>query len=157
MRRVYLDHTATTPLDPGVFEVMKPFFSGRFGNASSIHHFGREARAALDESRDVLARLIGAQSGEVFFVSGGTEADNLALKGAGRSLMARGKSHIITNNSEHHAVLEPCASLEQSGFEVTYLNVDRFGRVNEDDLLAAIRPQTGLISVMHANNEVGTI
>ncbi|HEY6192153.1 MAG TPA: cysteine desulfurase family protein [Bacteroidota bacterium] len=157
VRRVYLDHTATTPLDPGVFEAMKPFFSGRFGNASSIHHFGREARAALDESRDTLARLIGAQSGEVFFVSGGTEANNFALKGAGRALMARGRNHIITDKSEHHAVLEPCAGLEQTGFEVTYLDVDGSGRVKLEDLRAAIRPQTGLISVMHANNEVGTI
>jgi cysteine desulfurase len=157
MRRVYLDHTATTPLDPDVFEAMKPFFSERFGNASSIHHFGREARAALDESRDTLARLIGAHSGELFFVSGGTEADNFALKGAGAAMLARGMSHVITDKSEHHAVLEPCGHLEKNGFELTYLPVDGLGRVSVSDVLGAMGPKSGLLSVMHANNEVGTV
>ena len=157
MRRVYLDHTATTPVDPAVVEAMRPFFSGRFGNASSIHHFGREARAALDESRDTLAGRIGAQSGEIFFVSGGTEADNFALKGAAMTMLGRGKNHIITGRSEHHAILETCGFLEQHGFVVTYLPVDEFGRTSVCDVRDAIRAETGLISIMHANNEVGTI
>jgi cysteine desulfurase len=157
MRRVYLDHTATTPLDPAVFEAMKKCYTERFGNASSIHHFGREARAALDESRDTLARLIGAQSGEVFFVSCGTEADNFALKGVAAAMLRRGKNHVITSKSEHHAILETCQFLEQNGCTVTYLPVDEHGRVRVEDVRAAITGRTGLISIMHANNEVGTI
>lgn len=157
MRSVYLDHTATTPLDPAVLDAMQPYLCEKFGNASSIHHFGQEARAALDRSRDALAASIGARAGELFFVSGGTEADNAALKGAAYAMRARGKRHIVTSAAEHHAVLEPCRYLEAQGFSVTYLPVDVDGRVSPDDVIDALRPETGLVSVMHANNEVGTI
>lgn len=156
MRRIYLDHTATTPLDPRVFEAMKPYFLEKFGNASSIHQFGQEARAALDESRNVIARMIGAKEGEVFFTGSGTEADNFALKGIAWAMRKRGKSHIITSKAEHHAVLETSEFLEGQGFSVTYLDVDRYGIVNPDDIHKAVTPQTGLMSFMHANNEVGT-
>ncbi|MBI4548029.1 MAG: cysteine desulfurase [Ignavibacteriae bacterium] len=158
MRRVYLDHTATTPLDAQVFEAMKPYFSEKYGNASSIHQFGQEARAALDQSRDTIARLLGAQSGEILFVSGGTEADNFALKGvAWKMREEEGKNHIITSKAEHHAVLETCEFLEHNGFDVTYLNVDEYGMVDPADVRKAITPKTAIISIMHANNEVGTI
>lgn len=157
VRRIYLDHTATTPLDPSVFDAMKPFFNEHFGNASSIHHFGREARAALDASRDTLAGCIGAHSGEIFFVSCGTEADNFALKGIAAAMLGRGKNHIITSQTEHHAILESCGFLEENGFLVTYLPVDGYGRTSVLDVREAIRRDTGLISIMHANNEVGTI
>jgi cysteine desulfurase len=158
MRRVYLDYTATTPLDPVVFEAMKPYFTEKFGNASSIHQFGQEARAALDASRDTIARHLGARSSEVFFVSGGTEADNFALKGiAWKMREASGKDHIITSKVEHHAVLESCHFLQQNGFDVTYVDVDKYGMVDPDSILHALTPKTGLVSIMHANNEVGTI
>jgi cysteine desulfurase len=157
MRRVYLDYAATTPLDPEVFRAMEPYFTDRYGNASSLHHFGREARAALDESRETIAHLIGAQAGEVLFVSSGTEADNFALKGIAAGMVSRGKNHIITDSAEHHAVLEPCAFLGRNGFSVTTLPVDDTGRVDPHTLGKGVRPQTGLVSVMHANNEVGTI
>lgn len=157
MRRVYLDHTATTPLDPRVFEAMRPYFLEKFGNASSIHRYGQEARAALDESRAVLARLINARESEVYFTASGTEADNFALKGVARAMRKRGKSHIITSKVEHHAVLETCEFLEEEGFSVTYLDVDGYGRVSPDDIRRVMTPKTGLISIMHANNEVGTI
>lgn len=157
MRRVYLDHTATTPLEPQVFEAMKPYFLEKFGNASSIHRFGQEARAALDESRAVLARLLNARESEVYFTGSGTEADNFALKGIARAMRRSGKSHIITSKVEHHAVLETCQFLEAEGFSVTYLDVDQYGTVSPDDVGGAITPHTGLVSIMHANNEVGTI
>lgn len=157
MHRVYLDHTATTPLDARVFEAMKPYFLEKFGNASSIHRFGQEARAALDESRAMLARFINAREGEVYFTGSGTEADNFALKGVSRAMRKRGKSHVITSKVEHHAVLETCEFLEGEGFSVTYLDVDGNGRILPDDVRRAIAPMTGLISIMHANNEVGTI
>lgn len=157
MRRIYLDHTATTPLDPRVFEAMRPYFTEKFGNASSIHSFGQEAKAALERSRDSVAAVLGAQSSEIVFTASGTEADNFALKGAAFSMRQRGKSHIITSKIEHHAVLETCQSLEQSGFQVTYLGVDQHGMVNPATVEEAIRDDTGLISVMHANNEVGTV
>lgn len=157
MRRIYLDHTATTPLDPRVFEAMKPYFLEKFGNASSIHQFGQEARAALDESRATIAGVLGAKEGEVFFTGSGTEADNFALKGVARTMRAKGKTHIITNKAEHHAVLETCEFLEREGFSVTYLDVDEYGMVHPDAVRQAITRHTGLISVMHANNEVGTL
>ncbi len=157
MRKVYLDHTATTPLDPRVFEAMKPYFEEKFGNASSIHQFGQQARAAVDEGRSTLAGIIGAKDGEIFFTSSGTESDNSALKGVAWAMRRRGKSHIITDKAEHHAVLEPCAFLEDQGFSVTYLNVDGSGMVNPDDVRRALTSATGLISIIHANNEVGTI
>lgn len=157
MRNIYLDHTATTPLDPHVYEAMKPYFLDKFGNASSIHRFGREARAALDESREKIAKLLGVRAGEVIFVGGGTEADNFALKGVAREMKNSGKDHIITSKIEHHAVLETCGFLEETGFRVTYVRVDGAGMVDPLSIEAAITPGTGLISIMHANNEVGTI
>ncbi|HEV8538251.1 MAG TPA: cysteine desulfurase family protein [Bacteroidota bacterium] len=158
MRRVYLDHTATTPLDPMVFEAMKPFFTDRFGNASSIHSFGQEARAALDESRDRIAKSIGALASELIFVGSGTEADNAALKGAAFAIRSSSsRNHIITSKGEHHAVLDTCRYLEQHGFEVTYLDIDPWGMVDPERVRQAITPRTGLISIMHASNEVGTI
>lgn len=157
MRRIYLDHTATTPLDPRVFEAMRPYYLEKFGNASSIHRFGQEARAALDESRAAIAKMIGAEEGEVYFTGSGTEADNFGLKGVARAMRKRGRTHLITERAEHHAVLETCESLEGEGFSVTYLDVDSFGAVSPRDVRAAVTPQTGLISIMHANNEVGTV
>ncbi|MBI1804641.1 MAG: cysteine desulfurase [Ignavibacteriae bacterium] len=157
MKRIYLDHTATTPLDPRVFDVMKPYFIEKFGNASSIHTFGQEARAALDESRDTIAKHLGAQAGEIFFVSCGTEADNFALKGVAWQMRAKAKNHIITSKAEHHAVLDTCEFLGKNGFQITYLDVDRYGAVNPDSVRRAIMPATGLVSIMHANNEVGTL
>jgi cysteine desulfurase len=157
MRQVYLDHTATTPLDHEVFEAMKPFFLDKYGNASSIHQWGREARAALDESRDAIATFVGAKASEIFFVSSGTEADNFATKGLAWEWEKVGKKHIITSSVEHHAVLETCAFLKEHGFEVSYLPVDTYGMVAPDEVRKAIRKDTALISIMHANNEVGTI
>lgn len=157
MRKIYLDHTATTPVDRRVFDVMKPFFTEEFGNASSIHSYGQRARAALDESRDRIAGFIGAKNSEFFFVGSGTEADNYALKGAAWKMRQRGKVHIITSSAEHHAVLETCAYLRENGFRVTYLPVDTYGMVNPEDVNAAIEIDTGLVSIMHVNNEVGTV
>ncbi len=157
MKRVYLDHAATTPLDPLVFEAMQPYFLEKFGNASSVHQFGQEAHAALDESRAAIARMIGAKEGEIFFTSGGTESNNFAIKGIASVLRKRGKTHIITNKAEHHAVLEPCEFLEEEGFSVTYLDVDEYGMVHPEEVRKSITSKTGLVSIMHANNEVGTI
>ena len=153
MHRVYLDHTATTPLDPRVFEAMRPYFLEKFGNPSSIHRFGQEARAALDESRLALARMIGAREGELFFMSSGTESDNFAIKGIARAMRKRGKTHIVTSRIEHHAVLESCEHLEGEGFSVTYVRPDAHGMVHPDDVRQAILPGTGLVSIMHANNK----
>jgi cysteine desulfurase len=156
MRRIYLDHASTTPLDPRVLEAMVPYFSERFGNASSVHAFGQEARAAVDEARRVLARALGAQPSEVVFTSGATEADNWAILGVAWAMEERGR-HIITSAVEHHAILEPCRFLEERGWEVTYLPVDRYGRVDPEDVRRALRDETVLVSVMHANNEIGTL
>ncbi len=157
MERIYLDHTATTPLDPQVFEAMRPFFTDKFGNASSIHSFGRDAKAALDISRECIASAIGASAGEVFFVGSGTEADNFAIKGIAASMREHGKQHIITSKVEHHAILEPCNYLAQFGIQTTYLDVDEYGQVSPASLAGAITESTGLVSLMHVNNEVGTI
>ncbi len=157
MERLYLDYTATTPLDPSVLEAMKPYFLEEFGNPSSVHTFGQRARAALDASREKLASLIGASQGELFFMSGGTESDNFAIKGAALKMRQRGKRHIITSGVEHHAVLESCTYLAEQGFEITYLPVDQYGIVNPETVRSAIRPESGLISIMHANNEVGSL
>jgi len=157
MRKIYMDHTATTPLDPEVFEAMQPYYIEKFGNASSVHSFGREARVALDSSRDSLAALLGAQSGEISFVSSGTEADNFALKGVAALMLAKGKNHIVTSRAEHHAILEPCDYLSRTGFSVTHLPIDGSGRVNVEDVRHAVNPRTGIVSVMHVNNEVGSI
>lgn len=157
MRRIYLDHTATTPLDPRVFEAMRPYFSETFGNASSIHAFGREAKAALEKARATIATAVGAQSGELFFTSGGTESDNFAIRGAALAGRKKGKTHIITSAVEHHAVLEPCETLKDEGFDVTLLPVDATALVTAMHVKEALTDKTCLISIMHANNEVGTI
>jgi len=151
-----MDHSATTPVAPEVLAAMLPYFSEKFGNASSLHQSGREAREALEDSRTKVASLLGANAEEVIFTSGGTESDNLALKGIARKNRKTGK-HIITTQIEHPAILETCHQLEKEGFELTYLPVNRDGLVEISTLEAAIRPDTILISVMHANNEVGTI
>ncbi len=151
---IYLDHAATTYTDKKVLKVMMPYFSETFGNASSLHGFGREAQKGVAKARSQVADAIGAKPAEIYFTSGGTESDNWAIKGA--ALLA-GKGHIITTSVEHHAVLETCESLEKAGFEVTYLTVDKDGRVSPEAVRAALRSDTVLISVMTANNEVGTI
>lgn len=156
MKRIYLDHAATTPTDPEVVKAMLPYFTDAFGNPSSIHSFGQEARAAVEEARDRIASLIGAKSEEIAFTSGGTEADNFAITGIAYAT-ENGGNHIITTPIEHHAVIETCKSLERRGFEVTYLPVDSYGLVDPDDVKKAITDNTVLISVMHANNEIGTI
>ncbi|MGH7177069.1 MAG: cysteine desulfurase family protein [Tepidisphaeraceae bacterium] len=154
---VYLDHNATTPVDPRVFEAIAPYFCEHFGNAASRgHSFGWTANQAVDKARRQVAQLIGAQPDSIIFTSGATESDNLAIKGVAEGLRAKGR-HIITQTTEHKAVIDPCKRLETDGFEVTWLAVDRFGRVDPDDLRRAIRPDTVLVSIMYANNEIGTI
>jgi cysteine desulfurase len=154
--RVYLDHNATTPVDREVLEAMLPYFAGRFGNASSIHSCGQQARAAVDRARECVAALIGAKPAEIVFTSGGTEADNLAIFGV-VAASPRAKRHVITTRIEHHAVLHSCEARERQGVEVTYLPVDREGLIDPEAVRRAIRPETVLITVMHANNEIGTI
>ena len=156
MKPIYMDHSATTPVAAEVLEAMLPFFSDKFGNASSLHAFGREAKEALEESRQRLARLLNADPEEIVFTSGGTESDNLALRGIAYKNRNSGR-HIITSCIEHPAILESCRSLEQEGFSVTYLPVNGEGLVEISELEGAIRPDTILISIMHANNEIGTI
>ena len=157
MRRIYADHNATTPLDPQVLEVMLPYLREHFGNASSVHTFGREARAAVDDVRARLAKLLGAQEGELVFTGGGTEADNTAIFGVVRAQRKRGR-HIITSAIEHHAVLHACQYLEKTGeCEVTYLPVNRECLVDPGALRQSIRNDTVLVSIMSANNETGTI
>jgi cysteine desulfurase len=156
MEKIYLDHAATTPADPRVVEAMLPYFSESFGNPSSVHSLGQEARIAVAEAREKVACLIGAASDEIIFTSGGTESDNLAIKGVGLANSHRGK-HIVTTSVEHHAVEESCRYLEKQGFKVTLVGVDKDGLVDPRDVQKAVTPETILISVMHANNEVGTI
>ncbi|HET6931997.1 MAG TPA: cysteine desulfurase NifS [Candidatus Acidoferrum sp.] len=155
MSRIYLDHNATTAVDPAVLDAMLPYFSAEFGNASSIHTFGQRARAAVETAREQVAALINARPQEIVFASGGTESDNHAIFGVVASGSA--SSHIITTTIEHEAVLNACQALEKQGIAVTYLPVDREGLVNPDDLRRALRPETILITVMHANNELGTV
>lgn len=154
--RVYADHGATTPVDPRVVAAMLPYFSEEFGNASSIHAWGQSAREGVDAAREQVARAIGCAPAEVVFTSGATEADNFAVGGVALANEDRGR-HVIVSAVEHHAVLEPCRVLEARGFDVTYLPVDGTGGVDPDDVRAALRDQTILVSVMHANNELGTI
>jgi len=156
MRRIYLDYAATTPTHPEVVKAMLPYFSEVFGNPSSIYTCGQEAKGALEEARAKVADLIGAQDEEIVFTSGGTEADNFALKGTAYANKHRG-NHIITTSIEHHAVLETCRFLETMGFRITYLPVDGYGSVAPDEVRKAITNKTILISVMQANNEIGTI
>ncbi len=159
MERIYLDYNATTPLRPEVRDAMMPYLMEAFGNGSSIHAYGREARTAIDSAREQVAELIGAKSpSEIVFTGSGTEADNHAIKGLTELQKSRGEgNHIITSSVEHHAVLHTCQYLEQRGFEITYLPVDRYGRINVEQLREAVRDTTVLISIMHVNNENGTI
>lgn len=159
-KTVYLDHAASTPLDSRVFNAMKPFFTSAYGNPSSLHHKGTEARQAVEASRKIIAEIVGARPEEIVFTSGGTEGCNLAVLGCAQ--MNTGKEtdkhgHIITTQIEHHAVLEPVKMLKQQGWEITVLPVDKEGFISLDDLKKAIRKDTALVSVMYANNEIGTI
>ena len=153
---IYMDHAGTTPLDSRVMEAMIPYFSERFGNPSSIHTFGQEAKRALDDSREKVSEILGCRMSEVVFTSGGTESDNAAIKGAVAALQETG-NHIITTSIEHHAVLHTCQYLENLGFEVTYLPVDSYGLVDPEDVVRAITDRTILVSVMYGNNEIGTV
>jgi cysteine desulfurase len=152
MPRVYLDNNASTPVLPEVFEAMRPYFSERFGNASSIHHHGQDTRAAVERARDSVARLLGCGASEVVFTSGGTEGDNLAIAG-----LTSAGDHVVTSRIEHHAVLHGCKHLEEMGCELTYVAVDGRGVVDPDDVRRALRPSTKLISIMMANNETGVL
>ena len=156
MRKIYLDYAATTPTDPEVVRAMLPYFSETFGNPSSAHEFGRDARTAIEAARENVAALLGAKTAEIVFTSGGTESNNFAVKGVAYANRNKG-NHIITSSIEHHAVTEPCHFLEKQGFEVTVLPVDRYGMVDPDAVGKAITDRTILISIMHANNEIGTI
>lgn len=153
---VYLDHSATTPLDPEVLQAMMPYLTEEFGNASSVYGLGQRARQAIDQARDDVAAFYGVAAKEVIFTSGGTEGDNLAFRGIAARNADRGR-HVITSTIEHDAVLRSAESLEADGFEVTRLPVDRHGRVDPGDLALALRTDTILVSIMHANNEIGTV
>ncbi|MEM7819258.1 MAG: cysteine desulfurase NifS [Candidatus Aenigmatarchaeota archaeon] len=154
--KIYLDNAATTPVDPNVLKAMKPYFNKKYGNASSLHSFGREAHEALTKSRETIANFLNVQINEIKFTSCGTESNNLALKGIAFANKDKGK-HIITSKIEHHCILEVCEWLKKHGFDVTYLPVDKYGFVNPNDVENAIRKDTILVSIMHANNEIGTI
>jgi len=153
---IYLDHAGTTPVDPRVLEAMLPYFTQLYGNPASIHTVGQEARHALDEARDRVARVLNCRNREVVFTSGGTESDNAAIHGAASALLETG-NHIITSSVEHHAVLHTCQYLEGVGYEVTYLPVDCYGMVQPEAVYNAITGRTTVVSVMYANNEIGTI
>ena len=155
MKRIYLDYNASTPIAPSVLDAMMPYLTTTFGNPSSSHAFGAEARAGIEQAREHAARLLGCEASEIIFTSGATESNNMVIKGIAK---AAGKgSHFITSQVEHPAVLEPCRHLERFGYSVTYLSVDRYGMVDPADLEKAITSKTALISIMHANNEIGTI
>jgi len=155
-RTIYLDHAATTPLDPRVLEAMIPYFTSEYGNASSIYTLGRHAMQAIDRSREQVAEILHCRPTEIAFVGCGSESDNLAIKGMALASQKKG-NHIITSSVEHHAVLHTCQYLERFGFKTTYLPVDEYGRVDPDEVARAITDQTVLVSIMYANNEVGTI
>ena len=156
-RFIYADHAATTRLSRRALEAMMPYFQDDYGNPSSLYAFGQEAKSRLEEARSEVASHLNAKPEEIFFTSGGTEADNWALKGAAELGAAKGKKHIITSAIEHHAILHTAQYLEKQGFSVTYLPVDELGRVDPEAVKAAIRPDTALISIMAANNEIGTV
>jgi cysteine desulfurase len=157
-KTIYLDHAATTPVDPAVVEAMLPLFTEGYGNASSLHHKGRQAADALEEARQTVADVLGCKPREVIFTSCGTESDNLALRGVAFQQAEKGKRHLITSSVEHHAISHTMEQLEKRfGFEVTYLPVDEYGIVHPDEVARAIRDDTALVSIMYANNEVGTI
>lgn len=154
--RIYLDYAATSPVLPEVLAEMLPYFNGKFGNPSGVYGTAREARQAVEQARRQVAEAIGAEPGEIYFTSGGSESDNMAIQGIAWAASGRGR-HIITSRIEHHAVLNPCRQLEREGWQVTYLPVDRFGRVSPEDVEKAVTPDTALISIMSANNEIGTL
>jgi len=156
MNRIYLDYNSTTPMRPEVLEAMLPYLRDAYGNASSIHGFGQEAKKGIEEAREKVARLINASPTEIVFTGGGTEADNLAIKGIAYANREKGR-HIITSPIEHYAVLRPCEHLVKEGFRITYVPVDGKGRIDPEDVRKAITEETILISLMHSNNEVGTI
>jgi cysteine desulfurase len=156
MKKIYLDHAATTPADKRVVEAMLPYFTEKFGNPSSVHSFSREAKDAVNSVRESIALFIGAEPDEIIFTSGGTESDNMAIKGVAWGRRDKG-DHIITTRIEHHAVLESCRFLERQGFRITYLPVDKYGMVDPCDVEKAITGRTILVTIMHANNEIGTI
>lgn len=156
-RLIYVDNSATTPISKEVLDAMMPWLTEGYGNASSIYSKGREAGWALKGAREQIASILGAQPNEIYFTSGGSESDNWAIKGAAATMAKRGKKHIITSAFEHHAVLHSCVALEKQGFEVTYVPVHENGIVRVEDIEAAIRPDTGLVTIMYANNEIGTV
>lgn len=156
MKRIYIDHAATTLTDSRVVKAMEPYFIQKYGNPNSIHSFGQEAKEAVEEAREKIAHLIGANPSEIIFTGGGTESDNFAIKGIAWANQKKG-NHIITSKIEHHAVLHSCQFLEKHGFRVTYLPVDKYGLIDPDDVKKAITDQTILVTIMHANNEIGTI
>jgi cysteine desulfurase len=155
--RIYLDHNATTPVDPAAAEAMMRALQDLFGNASSVHYYGQQAKAAVDTARSSVAALIGAEPSEIIFTSGGTEADNLAIRGAAEALEPSGRKHIVTSGIEHEAVLNTFKALARRGWQTTILPLDASGIVSPDRLSEAMSDQTALVSIMHANNEIGTI
>lgn len=156
MKSIYLDYNSTTPLDERVLEAMLPYLKEKFGNASSIHHFGREAKAGIEEAREKVAAAIGAEPSEIYFTSGGTEADNIALKGVAHQ--RRGKrEHLVVSSIEHHAILESARALQKEGFKVDFAGTDNLGFVTNETLQRLVSDGTSIVSIMHANNEVGTI
>jgi len=156
MKRIYLDYAATTPCDSQVLKAMEPYFLEKFGNASSIHSFGQEAKKGLEDARSALAAFIGARPEEIIFTSGGTESNNTVIQGVAHALESKG-NHIITSKIEHHAISEPCKFLEKKGFKISYVGVDKYGLVSPDEVKKAITDKTILVSIMHANNEIGVI
>ena len=156
-RTVYADNAATTAVSPQVLEAMLPYYKEVYGNPSSLYSVGQKAKAALEEARETVAACLGAEAGEIYFTSCGTESDNWAIKGAAHAMRKKGKDHIITSAFEHHAVLHTCQALEKEGFTVTYLPVHENGIVRPEELEAAITEKTGLVTIMYANNEIGTI
>ena len=156
MNKIYFDNAATTPVRKEVLDMMLPYFTEYYGNASSVYEIARNSKKAIDEAREKVAKALNAETNEIFFTAGGSESDNWALKGVAEALSDKG-NHIITTSIEHHAILHTCEYLQTKGFEVTYLPVDEYGKIRLEDLKAAIRPTTILISIMFANNEIGTI
>src|SRR3989344_600944 len=152
MKKIYMDYAATTPMDKRVMAAMKPYFSKKFGNASSLHSFGREAKSAMEDSRETISKFLGCKTNEIIFTSGGTSSNNLAFKGM--AFIGK-KKHIITTKIEHSCIMNLCKWLETQGFEVTYLSVDKYGLVDPEDVRKTIRKDTALVSVMAANNEIG--
>jgi len=158
MKRIYLDCAATTPIDPRVVKAMAPFLSDKFGNTMSLHSFGQEAKIALEQSRQTVADLVGAKPEEIIFTSSATESNNTALKGIALSFpKGKGARHIIISSIEHHCIVESAKHLVKNGFEITKISVDKFGKINPEDIKNAIRPETILVSIIHASNEIGTV